>query len=90
MGVAAYLIFVFLKKKGYTKLGYIASALVAEIIMIAGYLFYEGIVLGLGVAAVTGSVGNVIQGVVSTIIGVTAIAILEKVNAINSLNRILR
>ena len=78
MGLVAGLIM----RRGQTKKAkIIATALgtfVCEAIMILGYLIYEGIILGLGKAAVIGIAGNAIQGGVSVVVGLALVSILYK------------
>ena len=53
-------------------IGCVCSALVAEAIMVLGYCGFEWFILGLGLAAVAGMPGNIIQALCG---GVAAIAI---------------
>ncbi|MBP5773378.1 MAG: ECF transporter S component [Eubacterium sp.] len=82
MALVASIIFFALSTKGFRKTGYVVSAFVAEVIMILGYLLYEGVFLGLGLGAFAGVYGNVIQGVASIVIGVVAVEVLEKTKVI--------
>lgn len=57
---------------------YIASGIVAEAIMVLGYLIYEGMILRLGYAAVLGIGGNLLQACVSIALGTVLIVALDK------------
>lgn len=63
----------------------VVGTLVCEAIMVLGYLIYEGIILGLGKAAVIGTAGNGIQAGVSVVVGLIFISILYK----TKLNKII-
>lgn len=88
MAVAAYLIFAGMKKlNAHKAVGYILGGIVAEAIMILGYLFYEAIVLGLGYGAVAGIAGNLIQGGVCLILGYCLILVLESTKATTQIKK---
>ena len=53
----------------------IISGILAECLMVLGYFFYEAVILGMGMAAAAGIVGNVMQGIV----GVAAACIVAPV-----------
>lgn len=59
-------------------IGRVTGALVAEIIMIAGYFGYAALLLGKGTGAVSSIPGNAIQGVVGLVVGVLLTAAIEK------------
>lgn len=48
------------------------AGVVAEAVMVAGYLFFEGVLLGLGAGALASVLGNVLQAVCG-VLGATAI-----------------
>ncbi|MBE5964352.1 MAG: ECF transporter S component [Lachnospira sp.] len=49
------------------QLSYIISAICAELVMVAGYCFYDYFIMGYGVAAFASILGNVLQGVIAII-----------------------
>ena len=53
----------------------IISGILAECLMVLGYFFYEAVILGMGMAAAAGIVGNIMQGVV----GIVAACIITPV-----------
>lgn len=79
MGIFAYLVFVAVSKTNINDyIGYFASAIVAEVTMIAGYFLYESVILGYGLGAIPAILGNIIQAVGSIILAFMAITILVK------------
>lgn len=79
MAVVAFVVF-----KGLTKIkvnkvvSYVASAVLAECVMIGGYFVYESWVLGYGVATAAPSIGsNAIQAGTCLVLGVILVEILE-------------
>lgn len=52
------------KCKGRSSAVMLVSGLLAEMLMVLGYFFYEAVILGMGMAAAAGIVGNVVQGAV--------------------------
>lgn len=80
--LVAFIAYFLLKKSEKTnvprRIRFIVSGIVAEIVMIVGYLFYEGVILDLGYAAVAGITGNLLQGGVCIILGYTLAFSLEK------------
>ena len=56
------------KSRGKALVAMIVSAVVGEIFMVAGYFFYEAVILGMGMAAAAGILGNVIQGAVGVVV----------------------
>lgn len=65
--------------------GYLVSAIAAEIIMILGYLFYEAVILGYGVAAAAAVVSNAIQGTMNIVIGMVMITALVNAKVLSKL-----
>lgn len=78
MAFAAFMVFKALTKLSLNKfVTYIISAVVAEAIMIGGYLAYEWTLLGYGAGALPSVVSNLGQGVTCGILAVVAIAVLD-------------
>lgn len=61
------------------------AALLAECFMVLGYFFYEGVILGVGMAAAGGIIGNVGQGVVGAIVGCVVSPVLSRARGMNEL-----
>lgn len=75
-------------KTGLPKpVSYIASALVAEMIMVVGYFLYESTLLGYGMAAAASIPSNMIQGGTCLILGFIMIEALSKIPYINAVVR---
>lgn len=55
-----------------------ASAVVAEIWMVAGYLFYEAVLMGLHSGAFANIVGNLVQGLVSVAVAFVLVPLLSR------------
>ena len=66
MALAAALIFKAFRKNGA---GALVSGVVAEIIMVAGYFGYAGLLLGKGIGAAASIPGNLVQGAVGLVAG---------------------
>ena len=62
------------QSSGYTRT---FSALLAEIWMVLGYLMYEGVILGYGLAAVGSILGNTVQGFTSLVLSVSLYRMLK-------------
>ncbi|MCR5736760.1 MAG: ECF transporter S component [Eubacterium sp.] len=78
MAIAAYGIYkLFSTANLHKSITWIVSAFASEVIMIVGYLFYEGVILGLGYGALAGVSGNVLQGGLSIAIAFVLIQTLE-------------
>lgn len=56
---------------GFSLFSIIVSSLLAETFMIIGYFFYEAVILGLGMGAAAGVLGNAGQAVVGAVIACT-------------------
>lgn len=83
--VAYYLYYLFSKgKKEYKTCPLVISGIVAEIIMIFGYFFYEGAVMpGINYAAAAlGILGNFAQAVLGIVLSVIVIRVMKKTNVI--------
>jgi len=81
MAYIAYLVFKWLDGRANTDLSRIISALVAEILMVAGYLAFESILYGFAPSAVNVPF-NAVQGAVGMILAFVIIKILKKRNII--------
>ena len=68
---------------------YIASAIVAEVIMVAGYFVYEAIFLGYGAGAAPAIISNLFQGGSNIFISVVIVNALEKVHITGFLKSII-
>lgn len=68
------------KSTGRKYAGRVVGAVLAELIMIAGYFGYACLLLGKNVAAAASSIpGNAIQGAIGMIVGLIIIAALDKI-----------
>ena len=87
----AFVGFIIFKLMGKTSLpkpvAYIASALVAEMIMVVGYFLYESALLGYGLAAVASIPSNMIQGGTCMILGFVMIEALSKIPYVKAVVR---
>lgn len=63
------------KCRRHALIAMLISGLLAEMLMVLGYFFYEAMILGMGMAAAAGIVGNVVQGGV----GVAAACIITPI-----------
>ena len=70
MAVTAFAVFKALSKKLPTLVGRIISAIVAELVMVAGYAVYESFLYGSAATALTGAAGNILQGIGGVLFGV--------------------
>ena len=61
-----------------SKASYVISAVVSEVIMVAGYFGYASLWLGKGLAAAASIPGNVVQGVFGLVAAAVVYAILER------------
>ena len=57
---------------------YVISAVIAEVIMVLGYLVYEFFVLGYGAAAFPSVLSNIAQAASNIVLSLVLIAVLEK------------
>lgn len=88
MAFLATIIYKLLQKINVPKIvTYIISGIVAEVIMVAGYLLYEATLLGYGVGAVASVPSNIVQGLTCLVLGVLLIVALTKIPFINSVIR---
>lgn len=72
--------------KGNQMVSFVISAICGEITMIFGYLVYEALILGMGVAAFANIPFNAIQGVSNLIVAIVFFSIFEK----NGIIRMIR
>ena len=77
MAVCAYYIYKALAKKTNELVAAIASGVVAEIIMVAGYYIFEGFMYGFG-ASLVNIPANAVQGVAGIIFGVLLLKVFRK------------
>lgn len=63
----------------------IIAGLIAEAFMVLGYLFYEAVILGVGVAALGGVIGNIAQGVVGVIVACIISPVLSRSEEVREL-----
>lgn len=75
----------FYKKGRPSILAFILSGVIAELIMVAGYLLYEAVFLGYGLAAVPAVASNLIQGGINLVIGIVVIGVLDKSKALKKI-----
>lgn len=62
------------------------SAICAELLMVGGYLFFEAVILSLGLGALGGIFGNAMQGCVGTLVGCILFLALRKTRLIPKFN----
>lgn len=62
------------------------SSILAEILMVGGYFFFEAVILNLGLGALGGIFGNSMQGCVGIIIGTALYIALSKTHLIPKFN----
>lgn len=61
------------------------AGILAEAFMVLGYFFYEAVLMGVGIAAVGGILGNVGQGVVGVIIACVVAPVLTRSREVREL-----
>ena len=66
------------RKTGAQIAAMITGAVLAEAFMVLGYFFYEAVLLGFGLGAAGGILGNIGQGVVGAVIGCVVASILSR------------
>ena len=79
MALTTFYLYKFLQKKSGTLFARIISAGVSEIVMVAGYFVFEGLLYGFGASAVN-ILPNVIQGIFGLILGILLVKVFEKSN----------
>ena len=66
------------RKTGAQIAAMVVGAVLAEAFMVLGYFFYEAVLLGIGMGAAGGILGNIGQGVVGAVIGCVLAPILSR------------
>lgn len=65
-----------IKKESLDFLPRIIAGFVSEVFMVAGYFFFEAVVLGLGAGALAGILGNLLQGICGCVGAVAVVSAL--------------
>lgn len=89
--VAKYLYLLFKKAISKTTLDFLPrllSAIVAECVMIAGYFFFESVILSYGWGATASLVGNGLQGLCAVVGATALISTLSPIKAVKNLFQI--
>ena len=81
MAVVAYSFYKLFAKKTKSTGSRILSGILAELVMILGYLLFEGILYGF-VSSLVNIPANAVQGIAGIVIGVVLITVFEKQNII--------
>ncbi|MBQ8507049.1 MAG: ECF transporter S component [Clostridia bacterium] len=63
----------------------IAAGILAEAFMVLGYFFYEAVLMGVGIGAAGGIIGNIGQGVVGVIVAVVVAPVLRRSSEVREL-----
>lgn len=82
MAIVAYIIVKLISNKGKKK-GYLLASIIAETIMVLGYLSFEYFILDLREAAFPAVPMNSIQGIAAVILSVLLVNIVNKTNIFN-------
>jgi len=77
MGWIAAMLFRNVPEKDTKKLRFFASAMVSEAWMVIGYFAFEGLMLGMGLGAAAGLLGNIGQGVVGILVTAAALPAIK-------------
>ena len=89
MAVAAYFVSRLLKKairrEKLDVLPRAVSALVGEALMVLGYFFFEGVLLGMGMGAAAGIPSNLVQAVTGIVIALVLVALLKGSKALDKI-----
>jgi uncharacterized membrane protein len=81
MAIVASVIFNLLSKKlKYKPLSMIVAGVIAELIMVVGYFFYEAVILGYSWSALYSIPGNLIQGAVGIVVCITIMSVFNNRN----------
>ena len=82
------LLFIFISSIFGKKLGslisYVVAAILSEILMVLGYLLFEGVLYGFG-AAIVNVPANCIQGAAGVVLGILVIKIFERTGLMKKL-----
>ena len=85
VAVVAYMVWAFsktyIKKEGLAFIPRLVSSFVSEMLMVAGYFFYDALLYGFAGAA-SGLVGNALQGICCSILAVALVVALCKIKPI--------
>ena len=68
-----------------SKASYVISAVVSEVIMVAGYFGYASLLLGKGWGAAASIPGNLVQGAMGMVIGLVLLVVLKRSKALEKL-----
>ena len=68
-----------------SKASYVISAVVSEVIMVAGYFGYASLLLGKGIGAAASIPGNLVQGAMGMVIGLVLLVVLKRSKALEKL-----
>lgn len=70
-----------------SKASYVISAVVSEVIMVAGYFGYASLLLGKGWGAAASIPGNLVQGAMGMVIGLVLLVVLKRSKALEKLRK---
>ena len=84
-GVMALVAALIAKAMANKPVGYVVSGVVAEIIMVAGYFGYAGLLLGKGIGAAASIPGNLVQAAMGLAIGLILFTVLKRSKALDKL-----
>lgn len=88
MAIVASLIFKALRGKiKFSIVGMIIAGIVAELIMVSGYFFYESVILGYSWGALYSIPGNLIQGAIGVVVCITIMSVFNNRNLFVSENK---
>ncbi len=74
------------KSKKILLVGYVISGVLAELIMVAGYYFFEGFLYGFSTAGIA-IIGNLAQGAIAVVTSVILITILESTGIVKKIRQ---
>ena len=66
------------KAFGKSSVGALVSGVISEIIMVAGYFGYAGLLLGKGIGAAASVPGNLVQGAVGLVAGFLLLQVVRR------------
>ena len=79
MAAIAYLILRVCRKRSFpVTVSSVLGGIAAEAIMIGGYFVYDGLILGVGLAAAASVPGNIVQGIAGCVISAVLYSVLAK------------
>lgn len=86
MAFVGFIVFKAIRNTGIPRaFAFIASSIVAELIMVFGYFLYESTLLGYGVGAASSIPSNLVQGITCLILGNLLINALSKISYFKTL-----